>query len=75
MPIFESLLRQFQNQRGLFILGAGASAGSVNLGTAFLRAGQALGARKRVFCLIAAWRRVGGKSEGSGSNFDAPTSA
>jgi hypothetical protein len=38
MPIFESLLRQFQNQRGLFILGAGASAGSVNLGTAFLRA-------------------------------------
>lgn len=38
MTTFESLLRQFQSQQGLFILGAGASAGSVNLGPAFLRA-------------------------------------
>jgi len=37
MPSFESLLRQFQNQRGLFILGAGASAGTVKLGPDFLR--------------------------------------
>jgi hypothetical protein len=37
MPSFESLLRQFQSQRGLFILGAGASAGTVKLGPAFLQ--------------------------------------
>jgi hypothetical protein len=38
MTTLESLLRQFRSERGLFILGAGASAGSVNLGPAFLRA-------------------------------------
>jgi len=38
MPSFESLLRQFQNQRGLFIIGAGASAGTVKLGPEFLQA-------------------------------------
>jgi hypothetical protein len=38
MPSFESLLRQFQSQRGLFILGAGASAGTVKLGPEFLQA-------------------------------------
>jgi hypothetical protein len=37
MPSFESLLRQFQSQRGLFILGAGASAGTVKLGPEFLQ--------------------------------------
>jgi hypothetical protein len=37
MPSFESLLRQFQNQRGLFFIGAGASAGSVKLGPEFLQ--------------------------------------
>jgi hypothetical protein len=38
MPSFESLLRQFQAQRGLFIVGAGASAGIVKLGPDFLQA-------------------------------------
>lgn len=38
MPSFESLLRQFQNQRGLYIIGAGASAGTVKLGPEFLQA-------------------------------------
>jgi hypothetical protein len=37
MPSFESLLRQFQSQMGLFILGAGASAGTVKLGPEFLQ--------------------------------------
>jgi hypothetical protein len=38
MKDFEPLLRQFRSKRGLFILGAGASAGSVSLGFEFLRA-------------------------------------
>jgi hypothetical protein len=37
MPSFESLLRQFQAERGLFIIGAGASAGTVKLGPEFLQ--------------------------------------